>query len=281
MTRATSALLLAVAATAVVLTGCDPSFTRAVPDRPSDMAAVSILDPSSSRQGVLLMDVSDPRPGEGNTDLIDSATITINGVDLANRTADSLDDEGILPERANYRTSALDVKPGTRYRLDAQDGDRQLSGTVAVPDTFVGFARGRRLVWTKSRGAQRYRVTVEGSQTFEYYTSDTTVFVGPPSDSLPAAEYYVEVAAQDSNLTTFLQTDIDRAGISGGYGLFGAQTRIVGTVTLSRAPRSSRSARTSGSEELTVRRAALRSTDSFPVLSGRASFYNMIASRPR
>jgi len=229
-----------------LLVGCDPSFTRPKLETPDELAAVSILQPYADRQGLLLTTVSTPQPLEGDLTLVQNAAVRIEDVRLQNRPADSVGFPQFLPRDGNYRTDTLAVRPGSTYALGVNKGEYALSGTVAVPDTFAGWSEGRRLVWTSSEGATRYQVHVEDAADtpFEfradYTVTNTTVHVGENNlvggGDTPNGSYYVEITAQDPNLTAFMRDETDRAGVEGGYGLFGARLRIAGTVRLSAEP---------------------------------------------
>ena len=221
----------------ITLFGCDASFTRPDPETPDALAVTSILDPLAPEQGVLLTTVASPLPDRENSHIVDGATVRIDGVDLENRPAsDSLRTPSDLLQEANYRTERLEIEPGATYKLTVEKGAHEISGTVAVPDTFTGRAEGRRLVWTASDDAARYRVLIEDAANTSFAfsqestVSDTSVLVGSESETLTPGRYYVEVHAQDSNLVRFLHDETDRAGVKGGYGLFGARTTISGTV---------------------------------------------------
>ena len=105
-----------------------------------------------------------------------------------------------------------------------EKGDDSLSGTVAVPDTFRGWAEGRRLVWTPSEGAVRYQVHIEDAADTsfefnrEYTVTDTALRVEEveKENETPTGNYYVEITAQDAHLVTFMRGETDRVGIKGG-----------------------------------------------------------------
>ena len=234
-------LLLLILCAGIAVIGCD-SLTRPNPNTPDALAATSILDPQMDQQALLLTHVANPLPDSENAALVQDATVRIGGVRLDNRpAADSLRTGNDLLAQANYRTDTLDVQPGSTYTLTVEKGDDSLSGTVAVPDTFRGWAEGRRLVWTPSEGAVRYQVHIEDAADTsfefnrEYTVTDTALRVEEVEreNETPPENYYVEITAQDPHLVTFMRGETDRAGIKGGYGLFGAQLRIIGTVTLS------------------------------------------------
>ena len=105
---------------------------------------------------------------------------------------------------------------------------------MRVPGAFsVQFDDGL-LQWTSSEGAEQYDVNIErldvreGGRTFQ--TRDTMATDdGQPFES---GTYRVVIEAHESNLTTFLTTDFDRAGVDGGYGLFGALTTVTDTLAV-------------------------------------------------
>lgn len=228
--------LFIVVATAL-LVGCDSSVTRPEPNTPDALAVTAILGSDADTQAVALTTVSSPLPGSPSPTLVSNATVQVDGTVFTERQNQEQGPITRYPRQANYWSAALDVQPGSTYALTVEKGTHALTGTVAVPDTFRGWADGRRLRWTKSDGAARYRVHVEDAADtpFEYlneYTvPDTTVVVG--DDEFTAGQYYVEIYAQDPNLAAFMGDETDRAGVAGGYGLFGARTLIAGTVTLS------------------------------------------------
>lgn len=235
--------VLAVVLSGFLLLGCDSSFTRPKRETPDALAAVSVLNPDADRQALLLTEVATPQPLQDDLFLVQDATVQIGGTTLDNRPADSVEFPRYLPRDANYRTDALDVRPGRTYTMTAETGKYRLTGTVAVPDTFIGRAEGHRLIWTESTGAARYQVRVEDAADTsfefenEYTVTDTTVRVETNTlsgavDTLVSGRYYVEIAAQDSQLTAFMRGTTDRAGIEDGYGLFGATTKVSGTVSL-------------------------------------------------
>lgn len=225
-----------IAGAAALLVGCDSSLTRPEPDTPDALAVTAILDSDADTQAVALTTISSPLPGSKSPTLVSNAAVQVDGTVFPERQSEDQHTATRYPRQANYQTAALDVQPGSTYALTVEKKTHALTGTVAVPDTFRGWADGRRLRWTKSDGAARYRVHVEDAAdtSFEYlneYTvPDTTVLVG--DDGFAAGRYYVEIYAQDPNIAAFMRDETDRAGVAGGYGLFGARTLIAGTVTL-------------------------------------------------
>ncbi|WP_022836903.1 hypothetical protein [Salisaeta longa] len=83
----------------------------------------------------------DGRCPAGRSALVQGATVQVGGGRFDNRAAAETPrtTDGVL-RRANYRTDTLDVKPGTTYTLTITKGAQTLHGTVAVPDTFQGWA---------------------------------------------------------------------------------------------------------------------------------------------
>lgn len=230
-------ILLFTVFTGVLLIGCDSSFTRPEVDPPDALAVTSILNPYADTQAVALMEVANPLPDSQNARLVPDASVQVGGILFDHRPAtERSGPPNRYPRHANYRTDVLDVAPGSTYSLDVKKDSYSLAGTVTVPDTFIGRTEGRRLVWTESEGAARYHILVEDAAETpfefrkEYTVTDTTVFV--EGDEFTAGSYYVEITAQDPNLAAFMRDETDQAGVVDGYGVFGGQTVISGTVEL-------------------------------------------------
>lgn len=225
---------------AASLVACDSSFTRPEPNVPDALAVTAILDPYVDTQAVALTKVANPLPDRQCAGSVTNATVRVEGVTFNERSEAPAGPPNRYPRHANYRSAALTVEPGSTYTLNAEKDQLTLSGTVSVPDTFRGWADGQRLFWTPSAGAARYQVHVEDAAETpfeflsEYTVFDTSVVVGTRDEDFQSGSYYVEIAAQDSNLTAFMRHETDQAGVTGGYGVFGARTLIGGTVELAR-----------------------------------------------
>lgn len=120
-----------------------------------------------------------------------------------------------------------DLRPGEAYTLRIETEGRVVAGRVRMPDTPVlVFARqgnSRSVSWQKVGAAGGYRV-VTNTERFKVValTRDTLFELLFDEVPMPASPE-IRVTAVDSNLYRYI-TDftLPRAGISGGFGVFGA-----------------------------------------------------------
>lgn len=131
--------------------------------------------------------------------------------------ADSLSDEGL---------GYAQVEPGRRYDLHVVTEGREIHGSALVPDSFelsVAVEDGRRVaVWPNVDGAAGY--SVFPGDGFAELVTDTS-FVLDPED-----RGTVTVWAADANVFEYLSNEeLDRSGVEGALGVFGA-------ITIARAP---------------------------------------------
>lgn len=121
---------------------------------------------------------------------------------------------------------AAALEPGATYELQVETAGRSMRGRVTLPDRFV-VSRTERAgrstaVWPRVRGAAGYRIEIEGAPV--QIQTDTAFTL--PAD-VPGGR--VRVSALDPALFSYLtEPRTERAGIEGGYGVFGA----VSTATL-------------------------------------------------
>ena len=132
-------------------------------------------------------------------------------------------------ERGNYRLSCTgdcseEIVTGGTYTLDLRTGGVEINGETTVPAEFTFTAveeDGRRAVaWEPVPDAAAYIVTAwpEPGEII----LDTLFHLPPETPSLDE----VSVTAIDSNLYAYLVDEgRARAGITAGYGVFGAATR--------------------------------------------------------
>lgn len=229
------------------IVGCDTTVQPSIPDPPEKLEVFSILKAGDSTQYAL---VSEPRPAdEERMQYVQAASVSIAGERLPVIPEESLDPYGggrfplARPgkEDANYVTDSLFVKPGKRLRLRVVQGKREVTGTVRVPESFTGTADSMTVYWQPSAGAEQYTLRVRryddvGDVEWEYVTTtpDTVATVPAETDygAFRPGPHGVIVTAADSNLVQYTDPNVRRSGIEGGFGVFGAITRIQGTVVL-------------------------------------------------
>jgi hypothetical protein len=135
-----------------------------------------------------------------------------------------------LPRRADPTGLGSDsITPGTVYELLAEAGSDRVEGRTRVP-AAVEFVRaptdGDSIVrWRHSAGAATYRFEFSGFVEEARLIDDTVLVVRGASLSPAAPPTVIRVFALDSNYAAF-RSDFraGRAGISGGWGVFGSFT---------------------------------------------------------
>lgn len=248
MCRSLSALLLAALLTVAALGsgGCD---TAGPPGSgpPEALAVTAVLDNYTDRQRLLLTRTGaagDDSPLLDEEDFVQDAAVRVGGVLFERVPVDSIDRRARDRfDTYNYFSDSLNVQPGETYELEIRHGGETIRGQATVPGSFEGSAEGRRLFWTSSEGAARYRAgltyappdSVEPEVIWQetYLTTDTSVTITPVPD-FRSGRHYVRLEAIGPNVAAFRREETLRAGLEGAYGVFGAQTTIVGYVQLSR-----------------------------------------------
>jgi len=243
MSRSVSSLVLV----ALLLAGCDTTVQPPIPNPPDSLAVYSVVTAGDSSQYAV---VARPRAAdERPLRYVQDATVEIAGRQLLVVPEDSISLGGFDPltppgeSDANYVADSLSVQPGETVRLRVSTDTREMTGTVRVPGTFTGVVDSMTVRWRPSAGAQTYRVRVRryddiGDVEWEYVTTtdDTTTTISEESDqyggSFQPGPHEVLVTAVDPNLAGYRDEGVRRSGVEGGFGFFGALTRIGGTVTL-------------------------------------------------
>jgi hypothetical protein len=136
-----------------------------------------------------------------------------------------------LPRRADASGLGSDsITPGTVYELLAEAGPHRVEGRTRVP-AALEFVRaptdGDSIVrWRHSAGAAAYRIEFSGFVEEVRSIGDTALVVRRPPSLNPAAPRpVIRVFALDSNYAAFRDDfRASRAGITGGWGVFGSFT---------------------------------------------------------
>lgn len=242
MSRYTTLLVLVVG----LLTGCDASIQPPIPEPPDRLAVYSAVTARDSSQYAV---VTRPRPAdERSTQYVQDATVEMDGHPLTVVPEDSIPFGGYDPltppgdRPANYETDSLYIEPGETVRLRVTTDAHEVTGTVQVPGAFTGTVDSMTVHWRSSAGAKLYKVRVrryeEGDVEWEYVTTtdDTTTSIPKESErynaSFEKGPHEILITAVDSNLVKYQDNETRRSGIEGGYGFFGAVTRIGAQVEL-------------------------------------------------
>lgn len=126
-----------------------------------------------------------------------------------------------LPEQGGAGSlGGVDVTEGESYELAIESGGVRIEGSATVPGPFQvdiqSDATGRFAVWQRSAGAAGYLVSESGNQ--QPLQTDTTYRLTDPAG-------VVTVTALDVNAYQYMLDDqLERAGITGAYGVFGGMT---------------------------------------------------------
>lgn len=224
--------------------GCDTAVQPPIPDPPGELAVYSVVQAWDSTQYAV---VTTPRAADQQPlQFVQDATVQIDEQALTVVPEDSIQIGGYDPltppgeRRANYRTDSLYVAPGETVELRATQEEKTVSGTAQVPGAFRGTVDSMTVHWEPSAGAAGYRVRVrryeDGDTAWEFVTTtrNTAVVVDREGEygEFQAGEHAVFIAAVDSNLMAYRERNVRRSGVEGGFGVFGAITRIAGTLPL-------------------------------------------------
>src|SRR5690606_35599690 len=109
---------------------------------------------------------------------------------------------------------------GESYEVAIESGGVRIEGSATVPGPFQiviqSDATGRYAIWQRSAGAAGYLVSESGNQ--QPLQTDTTYRLTDPAGA-------VTVTALDANAyQSMLDSQLERAGITGAYGVFGGMT---------------------------------------------------------
>lgn len=227
--------------------GCDTTVQPPIPNPPDSLAVYSVVTTGDSSQYAV---VARPRAAdERPLRYVQNATVEIAGRRLLVVPEDSISFGGFDPltppgeSDANYVADSLSVQPGETVRLRVSTDAREVTGTVQAPGAFTGVVDSMTVRWRPSAGAQTYRVRVRryddiGDVEWEYVTTtdDTTTTIPEETErynsSFQPGPHEVLITAVDPNLAGYRDEGVRRSGVEGGFGFFGALTRIGGTVTL-------------------------------------------------
>lgn len=131
---------------------------------------------------------------------------------------------------ASFGLGRDSLEEGETYAFNIETQGVTVTGTVRVPDRPqpTRILRGGQevVVWPRAPGAAGYVVRVETDWAPALALRDTEYVLkrDRPASEVPTNPRLI-VTALDSNLTRFLtDTDARSAGVSGGYGLFGAMS---------------------------------------------------------
>ncbi|MFB6271779.1 MAG: DUF4249 family protein, partial [Salinibacter sp.] len=230
---------------ALGLFGCDTTVQPPIPAPPEGLAVYSAVRAFDSTHYAL---VSRPRAAdERPIQYVQDATVRIGGQALSVVPEDSINRYGYRPltppgqRSANYVADSLPIRPGKTYRLRVTTEEHTVTGKVCVPGAFTGVVDSMTVRWHPSQGAQLYKVRVrryaEYDVAWEFVTTtrDTSATIVPEAvrynASFEPGPHEVIITAADSNLVRYRKATVRRAGIEGGFGFFGAITRIQGTVS--------------------------------------------------
>lgn len=254
--------------------GCDHVVDPTSSEAPDEPFVMAVLAPADSTQHLLLSSAL-PVEQAGGFLYLQDATVRVGGVRYRNVPTDSLTycarvvsgrkdscatELVRVPEslsQSNYLSRTLNVEAGRRYELEVVHAETRITGSTRVPDTFSVEAAGpRRIAWTPSAGAARYRAQLvrlrDSMPVHRAYgpTADTSIVlgehfeprsVGVPSDSERSGSeaYLVWVEAYDAHMARYVQLGRElvdprrlRASVQGGLGLFGAVTTVADTLML-------------------------------------------------
>jgi len=271
-----SRFLSILAVCAVWLGGCDAIVRPSVPQPPDGIAVYSTVRAHDSTQYAV---VSRPRAADENQiRYVQNADVAIGGHELRVVPAESLTPgvfDPLTPPGetiANYRTDSLRIRPGGRYSIRVITDSHRVTGSVHVPGRFTAVVDSMMIRWTQSPGARTYHVRLrryrsdDNDLAWEYRatTEDTSIVVPEVADrggEFVPGVHHVLVTAVDSNLVSYRRPESRRAGIHGGYGFFGATTRIGGFVTI--PARSDGSGGSNGGSVDEGRNGTLRSYEAF------------------
>lgn len=238
----------------ILLISCDTAVNPPVPAPPEGIAVYSVVKAQDSTQYAL---VTKPRRAdEPRLQYLQDASVHIAGEPLTVVPEDSLDAYDGRPllsrpggDNANYVTDALEIPPGERVRLRVSRGEHEVTGTLRVPGDFTATVDSMTIRWQPSTGAQTYTLRVRryngmGNVEWEYVTttSDTVATVPSATDhgAFQPGSHGIIITAVDSNLARYADPGTRRAGLEGGYGVFGAITQAKGTVPLPATDRTER-----------------------------------------
>jgi len=230
-----------------LLMGCDTTVQPPIPEPPDSLEVYSAVQAGDSSQYAF---VAEPRAADQSSiQYVQDARVQVAGHSLR-VVPDSLLFPGTIEpatppgeSNANYVTDSLVIQAGETVQLRVSTEAHEVTGTVQVPGSFTGTVDSMTVHWRPSAGAQQYEVKVQrfddrGEVEWEYRTttSDTMTTISNESDNYSGTfqpgPHGVFITAVDTNLANYQDRDARRAGIEGGYGFFGAITRIGGAVTL-------------------------------------------------
>ncbi len=224
--------------------GCDTAVQPPIPEPPDSLAVYSAVRAWDSTQYAV---VTTPRAADQRPlQFVQDATVQIGGQTLTVIPEDSIQPGGYRPltppgqERANYRTDSLHVAPGETIDLRVTREEKTVMGTVQVPGAFRGSVDGMTVHWSPSAGAAAYRLRVRryenGDDQWQFLTTsrDTSVTIDRDGSygTFQPGLHEVLITAVDSNLMAYRDKEISHSGVEGGFGFFGAITRVGGTVSL-------------------------------------------------
>lgn len=196
----------------------------------TDALALSfILNPHAKRQKALLTYVNSlenkysPAPT-----LADGAEFYINNNVCLGIPPDSLVEQcqrwAYSPDSCyNYYLDNFDFSRTDTCRLRISLGDKAIQGATLVPGAYELSAKNRHIFWTRSRNAVYYRLSIDRKIPYlhrSYLTDQLSLDLDDAT--FPAGMYNVTIDAFEENAYNFFKGVSFVAGVSGGYGVFGA-----------------------------------------------------------
>lgn len=224
----------------LAVSACDSSVQPPVPEPPAQPGLSLVLRVHADQQHALLTEVraADQNRPYSNAPfdaLLQTAELRVNETHFQVRPADSVDYDR---SPYNYYADALVVEPGRTYDLHVQlENHNLVRGQTTVPGAFAVRAAGRRITWSASEGAARYRLLIyapDDSPSGYYvdtFTTDTSYTVQAEGDFVPGA-HVVRIQAQNQPYVAFSRDETAQAGLEGAFGVFGAVTTVSETVVL-------------------------------------------------
>lgn len=211
--------------------GCDATVTPPRPDAPETLAVYAVVDAARTEQRAVVTRVTavdaDTFRYEQEADVgIAGRSLTV----IPEDSIDTIQNVFGLDRNANYVAQNLRPDPGQTVRLQVDAGGETLTGETTVPGTFNGTVDSLTVRWTPSPGAARYVLEVErlsAEDTWSYrHETDAPEAAIPTDTGFEPGPHRLIVTAVDSNLVRY-QKSVVRAGVEGGYGIFGSVNRIV------------------------------------------------------
>jgi len=168
-------------------------------------------------------------------DFVDSVYISMNKTQFKNIPNDSLKNNRFCLESNtlsldrcyNYYLDSLQLKPVERYSCNAQYKDVEISGETIIPGNFNVFIDGRKINWTKSDNAYLFRIQIiKDNNDFIFQKTTKKYSINLDSKQFSPGNYQIKIEAIDKNFYDFTTQQLERSGLSVGYGVFGSVTIV-------------------------------------------------------